>query len=412
MSTENLVQAYNHWIVPTYNRYPIAFVKGQGARLWDVEGKEYLDFGSGIAVSLLGHAHPVLTKAITRQAQTLIHISNLYLTEFQSSLAKRLVEQIGSGKCFFCNSGAEANETLFKLARQFGHDSGRYEIITTLNSFHGRTLAGIAATGQDKVKKGFEPAVEGFCHVPFNDLQAIQNAVSEKTAAILIEGIQGESGVIPATTDYLLGLRSLCNEKNLLFMMDSVQCGMFRTGRFQSYQRILEKSWQDQPFLPDAISMAKGMAGGIPMGTVWIRQPYADILGPGSHGSTFGGTPLACAAAHAVLDVIEHEKLAEHARKMGDYLKSQIIHLKSPHIREVRGLGLMIGIELQPNIPSLKAEGKTPASLFVSRLHEHGLLTIPAGNQTIRLLPPLIIQQKDCDEAIEKLGKALIALAS
>ncbi len=414
ISTGALIEAFGRWIVPTYARFPLAFVRGKGSRLWDAEGKEYLDFGTGIAVNALGHAHPAIVEVLTSQAQTLIHTSNLYHTEAQVSLAKRLVELIGTGKCFFCNSGAEANEALFKLARKFGHATGRYEILTTLHSFHGRTLAGIAATGQDKVKKGFEPAVDGFRHVPFNDLQAMQKAISEKTVAILIEGIQGESGVYPASPDYLLGLRKLCNEHKLLFFMDSVQCGMFRTGRFQSYERILEgtdAAKKDQSFLPDAISMAKGIAGGVPMGAMWVRQPHADLLGPGSHGSTFGGTPLACAVALTVLDIIKRENLSENAKQLGDYLKSKILDLKSPYIRQVRGIGLMIGIELQPDIPSLKVEGKTPAVLFVARLHQYGLLTVPAGNCNIRLLPPLNIIRSECEEAIEKLRNALAGLA-
>jgi len=411
VTTTDLIESFSHSIVPTYARFPLAFVRGKGSRLWDMEGREYLDFGTGIAVCSIGHAHPALAEAIARQAQTLIHTSNFYHTEPQAALAGKLVSLLGPGKCFFANSGAEANEALYKLARKFGHDSGRHEILTTLNSFHGRTLAGIAATGQDKVKKGFEPAVEGFRHVSFNDLNAVQQAVTDQTAAILIEGVQGESGIHPASPDYLRGLRKLCDDRRLLLFVDSVQCGMFRTGRFQSYQRILEvNSASPVPsseFLPDAVSMAKGIAGGVPMGAVWIRQPYADLLGPGTHGSTFGGTPLACTAALAVFDVIEREKLADNARHLGDYLKSQITSLRSPHIREVRGLGLMIGVELQSNIPSLSVEGKTPASLLVLRLHEHGLLTIPAGNQTIRLLPPLNITRAEADEAVQKVCNAL-----
>lgn len=424
MSTATLIERFTQSVVPTYSRFPLAFTHGKGARLWDFEGREYLDFGAGIAVCSIGHAHPALNKTISKQAHTLIHTSNLYHTEPQVSLAETLIRQIGQGKCFFCNSGAEANETLYKLARKYGHDSGRYEILTTLNSFHGRTLAGIAATGQEKVKKGFEPPVEGFRHVPFNDLAAMHQAVSEKTVAILIEGIQGESGIYPATADYLHGLRALCDKYKLLLFIDSVQCGMFRTGRFQSYQRILENTihvspspsnhqpstLHPPPFLPDAISMAKGIGGGIALGTVWIRQPFADLLGPGSHGTTFGGNPFACATALTVFEVVEREYLADHARQLGEYLKTQISNLQSPHIREIRGLGLMIGVELQPHIPSLKQEGKLPSSLFVSRLHHEGLLTIPSGNHTIRFLPPLNISRSDCDEAIGKFHRTLNTL--
>jgi acetylornithine aminotransferase/acetylornithine/N-succinyldiaminopimelate aminotransferase len=411
MSTETLIDLFKQWVVPSYGRYPLAFVRGQGARVWDPEGKEYLDFGGGIAVNSLGHAHPELARAIARQAQTLIHTSNLYYTEPQGLLARRLVELVGAGKCFFCNSGGEANEALYKLARKFGHDSGRYEILTAMNSFHGRTLAGIAATGQEKVKKGFEPPVDGFRHVPFNDLAAMEQAISPKTAAILVEGVQGESGIRPASPEYLLGLRKLCNERKLLFLLDAVQDGMFRTGQFQSYQRILEGNPEAASFLPDAISMAKGLAGGFPIGAVWIRSPHADLLGPGTHASTFGGTPLACFTALTVLDIVNREKLADNARAMGDRLKAAVLKLKSPHVREVRGLGLMIGIELQPDISTLKQEGKTPASLLVERLHQEGLLTIPAGNTTIRLLPPLNITRAEADEAVSRLQNGLQKLS-
>ena len=278
-ATQSLIDRFKTSVVPTYARFPIAFSHGKGTRIWDLEGREYLDFGSGIAVTSLGHAHPAMAKAIEEQAKKLVHTSNLYHTESQVALAETFISHIGAGKCFFCNSGAEANEALFKLARKFGGasnydkanitpkplakadpDTNRFEILTTLNSFHGRTLAGIAATGQEKVKKGFEPAVTGFRHVPFNDLKAMQDAVSDQTAAILIEGIQGESGIQPASPEYLLGLRELCNKRNLLLLMDSIQCGMFRTGAFQSYQRILEGVKNIPPFLPDAISMAKGQS--------------------------------------------------------------------------------------------------------------------------------------------------------
>ena len=230
----------------------------------------------------LGHAHPAITEALVEQSRKLIHVSNFYYHEPQGRLAQALVSLIGPGKCFFCNSGAEANEGLFKLARKFGHDEGRFEILTALNSFHGRTLAGIAATGQDKVKKGFEPMVPGFRQVPYNDLDAMRAAISPATAAILIEGIQGEGGVTPATPDYLLGLRRLCDEKKLLLLMDGVQCGHFRTGRFQSFQRILEGVPGGETFLPDGISMAKSLGGGFPIGAFWVRAPYADLLGAGT----------------------------------------------------------------------------------------------------------------------------------
>src|SRR4051812_45683308 len=276
-------------VVPSYGRFDIALSHGSGSYLFDVTGRRYLDFGGGIAVTALGHAHPAITEALVEQSRKLVHVSNLYYHEPQGRLAEAIVNLLAPGKVFFCNSGAEANEGLFKLARKFGHDSGRFEIITAIDSFHGRTLAGIAATGQEKVKKGFDPAVAGFKHVPFNDLDAMRRAVSDQTIAILVEPIQGESGITVGKVEYLLGLRNLCDERDLLLFFDEVQAGHFRTGRFQSWQTIVG----DSDFLPDAVSMAKALGGGFPMGAFWVREEFADVLSAGSHASTFGGTPLA-----------------------------------------------------------------------------------------------------------------------
>src|SRR5471032_1477019 len=272
-------------VVPSYGRFDLVFSHGAGSYLFDVAGKRYLDLGSGIAVCCLGHAHPAITEALVEQSKKLIHVSNLYFTEPQGRLAAEIVKRIGGGKVFFSNSGAEANEGLYKVARKFGHDEGRFEILTATNSFHGRTLAAIAATGQEKVRKGFEPLMPGFRQVPYNDLAAMRAAISPATAAILIEGIQGEGGVTPATPEYLLGLRQLCDEKKLLLFMDSVQCGHFRTGRFQSYQRILENVPGGEKFIPDGISMAKSLGGGFPIGAFWVRKLHADLLSAGSHGT-------------------------------------------------------------------------------------------------------------------------------
>src|SRR5437763_1548063 len=260
-------------VVPSYGRFDIALSHGSGSYVFDVTGKRYLDFGGGIAVTSLGHAHPAITEALIEQSRKLVHISNLYYHEPQGRLAEVIVNLIAPGKMFFCNSGAEANEGLFKLARKFGHDEGRYEILTAFNSFHGRTLAGIAATGQDKVKKGFQPMMPGFRHVPYNDLEAVRSSISPATIGILIEGVQGEGGITSATPEYLLGLRQLCDERKLLLLMDEVQCGHFRTGRFQSFQRTLEGHQPSSfvghvsslPFLPDAVSMAKSLGGGFPI---------------------------------------------------------------------------------------------------------------------------------------------------
>src|ERR1017187_5047263 len=318
---ESIRELFMKNVVPSYGRFELVLSHGLGSYVFDVAGKRYLDLGSGIAVCCLGHAHPAISEALVEQSRKLIHVSNLYFTEPQGRLAAEIVKRIGAGKVFFSNSGAEANEGLFKLARKFGHDEGRFEILTATNSFHGRTMAGIAATGQDKVKKGFEPMMPGFRHISFNDLDAARNAISPATVAILIEGVQGEGGVTPATPEYLLGLRQLCDEKKLLLLMDEVQCGYFRTGKFQSFQRILENSEfgiRNSEFLPDGISMAKSLGGGFPMGAFWVRVPYADLLGPGTHATTFGGTPLACAVALKILEVIETEKLDQNARKLGE----------------------------------------------------------------------------------------------
>jgi len=388
---------------------------GSGSYLYDIAGRRYLDLGGGIAVSSLGHGHPAITEALVEQSRKLIHCSNFYYHEPQGRLAQALVSLIGPGKCFFCNSGVEANEGLFKLARKFGHDEGRFEVLTTTNSFHGRTLAAIAATGQEKVKKGFEPSVPGFRQVPYNDLAAMRAALSPATAAIMVEGIQGEGGVTPATPEYLLGLRRLCDEKKLLLLMDSVQCGHFRSGRFQSFQRILEGVPGGESFLPDGISMAKSLGGGFPIGAFWVRSPYADLLGAGTHGTTYGGSPLACAVALKILEVIEREKLVDNVRQTGAFLKSGLGQLAQKYpgvIRTVRGLGLMLGIELTPNIPKLSSDsGKTQAVQLANLLHAAGMLAIPAGTQIMRFLPPLNLRQSEAEEGLKILESVVVSLS-
>jgi acetylornithine/N-succinyldiaminopimelate aminotransferase len=418
------VQAMFHQnVVPTYGRFDLVLSHGSGSYVYDITGKRYLDFGGGIAVSALGHAHPAITEVLVEQSRKLIHVSNFYYHEPQGRLAQTLVNLVGPGKCFFCNSGGEANEGLFKLTRKFGHEEGRFEILTAYNSFHGRTLAGISATGQEKVKKGFEPMVAGFRQVPYNDLEAVRRALSPATAAILIEGIQGEGGVTPATPDYLLGLRRLCDEKKLLLLMDGVQDGCFRTGRFQSFQRILESgpgvngTGSSAPaFLPDGISMAKSLGGGFPIGAFWIRGPYADLLGPGTHGSTYGGSPLACAVASKVLEVIQREGLAENTRRVGDSLKTGLEELARNHpgvVQNARGLGLMLGIELAPQIPNLPGDsGKTQAVRMANLLHAAGLLTIPAGPNILRLLPALNLRSNEAEEGLHIIAAVASKLSS
>lgn len=418
---ETVKALFHQHVVPSYGRFDLAFSRGRGSTLWDVTGKRYLDLGSGIAVCALGHAHPEITRALVEQSQRLVHVSNLYYHEPQGRLAQQIVQHLGPGKVFFSNSGAEANEGLFKLARKFGHDEGRFEILTALNSFHGRTLAGIAATGQDKVKKGFEPLVAGFRHVPFNDLQAMRDALSPATVAILIEGVQGEGGITPATPDYLLGLRALCDEKKLLLFLDGVQCGHFRTGRFQSFQRILEGVPGGDRFTPDGVSMAKSLGGGFPIGAFWVREQahgvtLSDLLGPGLHATTFGGTPLACAVALTVFEVIERDRLADHARQLGEWLQQELRRLAQAYpqvLKTVRGLGLMIGLEVAPReqIPAFAAQDQ-PASLqLVHRLHAAGLLTVPSGAQVVRLLPALNLRPEEAQEGLGILNQVLKELA-
>lgn len=400
---ETVRDLFSKNVIPSYGRFDIVLSHGLGSYVFDVSGKRYLDLGAGIAVCCLGHAHPAMIEALIEQARKLMHVSNLYFTEPQGRLAAAIVRRIGPGKCFFANSGAEANEGLYKLARKFGHAEGRFEVLTAANSFHGRTLAGIAATGQDKVKKGFEPMVSGFRHLPFNDLAAARDAISPATAAILIEGVQGEGGVTPATPEYLLGLRALCDEKKLLLLMDEVQCGYFRTGRFMSFQRILENVPGGDQFLPDAVSMAKSLGGGFPIGAFWVRGPYADLLGPGTHASTFGGTPLACAVALKIFEVVEREKLDEQARKLGLWIQTELDRLAKTYptvVKGSRGLGFMLGLELAESIPGFAASEKSPAVQFVNRLHAAGVLTIPAGTHIIRLLPPLNLRPQEAAEGI------------
>jgi len=410
---------FQKYVVPSYGRFELVLARGQGSQLWDVNGKRYLDLGGGIAVCSLGHANPEITEALVEQSRRMVHVSNLYYHEPQGRLAQQIVRHLAPGKVFFSNSGAEANEGLYKLARKFGHDEGRYEVITALNSFHGRTLAGIAATGQEKVKKGFEPAVAGFKHVPYNDLPAMQAALSPATAAILIEGVQGEGGITPASVEYLLGLRQLCDERRILLLMDGVQCGHFRTGRFQSFQRLLEGIPGADKFLPDGVSMAKSLGGGFPMGAFWVREEHhgvklCDLLGPGTHATTYGGTPLGCAVANRIFEVIERDRLADNARETGAWMKAELEQLAAQYpqvIRSVRGLGYMLGIELAENIPAFANTGKVASLNFVNRLHEAGVLTVPSGAQVVRFLPALNLTRAEAAEGVALIAGVVRAVA-
>jgi acetylornithine/N-succinyldiaminopimelate aminotransferase len=410
-------QLFADYVVPCYGRYDLVLTRGEGVRVWDDGGNSYLDFGAGIAVSTLGHAHPKMINALSQQASTLIHTSNLYYTEPQGRLAQRLVELVGSpGKVFFSNSGAEANEALLKIARKYGNEcrstkeeaGTRVEVLTFERSFHGRTMGGISATGQEKVKTGFAPLLTGFRHLPFNDLEAVERAISDQTVGILLEAFQGEGGIYPATAEFLVGLRRLCDERQILLMLDEIQCGLGRVGNWCGWKAIAPE------VVPDAVSWAKGIGGGFPLGATWFRAKpirksggtetrLCDLFQPGSHGTTYGGTPLACAVSLAVLQTIEDEQLVERAAKLGRFAGEQI--RKIGGVREVRGQGLMIGIDLEADLPT--AQDKTIAQTVVIALIRNGLLTAPAGPTVVRWLPPLIVEEGDIIEAVKILERTL-----
>jgi len=399
--SQKIMERFKQFVAPTYGRFPITLDRGEGAYVWDTDGKRYLDLGGGIAVNCLGHANAEIAQALAEQSGKLMHCTNFYHFEGQAQLAEGLAERLGQGRVFFGNSGAEASEVMLKLARRLGQAEGRFEIITAENSFHGRTMAGISASGQKKLKDGFAPLLEGFAHVPYNDIDAVHSAITPATVAVMIEGIQGEGGIRPASAEYLLGLRALCDERNLLLLWDGVQCGHFRTGSFQSFQAILGD--QNGDFLPDAVGMAKALGGGFPMGAVWISEKHADVLGPGTHGSTFGGNPLACAVANKILEVIDRDGLAANARALGQFFLDELARLREKYptaIREVRGLGLMIGIEMGDGFGSFD-NSKSAAVQWVFALHEAGLLTIPAGSSVIRFLPPLNLTQEEAQAGLD-----------
>jgi acetylornithine/N-succinyldiaminopimelate aminotransferase len=418
-------QLFDEFVVPNYGRYDVVFVRGLGSRVWDEDGKEYLDFGAGIAVSTLGHVHPRLVEALERQARELIHTSNLYYTRPQAELARKLVEVVGSpGKVFFSNSGAEANEAAIKLTRKFGNEctggasesKPRFEILTFHRSFHGRTMAGISATGQEKVKEGFAPLLPGFNHLPFNDLNAVEKAITDRTVAVLVEPLQGEGGIYPATAEFLLGLRRICDRHGMLLMLDEIQCGLGRLGSWCGWKEIV-----GEDFVPDTVSWAKGIGGGFPLGATWIRKKtvqrlaagpvdLCDLLQPGSHGTTFGGTPLACAASLAVLETIEKDGLLANAQLQGEYAKRKLEAV--PEIKEVRGIGLMLGFELGDEFVRLVAGEKGASQRVVIALMRNGLLAVPAGPSVIRWLPPLNVSRAEIDEAVLILSRTLAAMAS
>jgi acetylornithine/N-succinyldiaminopimelate aminotransferase len=417
MTETNTRQLFADFVVPNYARYDVVFVRGEGSRIWDETGKHYLDFGAGIAVSCIGHAHPNLLRALQQQASQLIHTSNLYYSRPQGELAEKLVGIVGQpGKVFFSNSGAEANEAAIKLARKFGNECRGVkepEMLTFTNSFHGRTMAGISATGQEKMKTGFAPLLAGFRHLPFNDLKAVESSVGQNTVAVLVEPVQGEGGINPATREFLLGLRELCDRYEMLLIFDEIQCGLGRLGNWCGWKEIAGSS-----LVPDCVSWAKAIGGGFPFAATWIRKKgiqnldgssinLCDLFQPGSHGTTFGGTPLACATSMAVLETIDKEGLISNARELGGYAIARL--QKTPGVKAVRGLGLMLGIELDQKFQAL--DPKMPSRAIVTALMRNGLLSVPAGPMVIRWLPPLNVSKADVDEALSILGRTLGELA-
>ena len=386
---DQIKKDYATYLIPNYAPN-LVFTRGEGVRLWDADGTSYLDFLAGIAVLCLGHAHPAWVAAVREQAGLLTHVSNLHFHPWQAKLAKALVEKFRpDSKAFFCNSGAEANEALIKLARKWGHDRGRYEVISCCNSFHGRTLATLTATGQDKVQKGFEPLPAGFAYAEFNNVESFRKKIGPHTAAVLVEAVQAEGGVIPATREFLHGLRALCDEHGLLMLMDDVQCGIGRTGHWFGFQAY--------DVMPDAFSLAKGLGGGFPIGAMLARTPVCDVLQPGTHGTTYGGNPLACAAALAVLDAIEHDGLLAQVQRCGALFGAGLKQLAARYewIVEARGLGLIWGLALD-----------RPAKPLELLLIEEGLLTVATAVSVIRFVPPLVVTEADVREALDKLARA------
>ena len=395
-------------VMTTYGRFPIALERGKGCRVWDTEGREYLDFVAGIATCTLGHAHPALIETVTQQIQKLHHVSNLYYIPEQGELAKWIIEHSCAERVFFCNSGAEANEAAIKLARKYAHtvlDLEKPVILTAKASFHGRTLATITATGQPKYQKNFEPLMPGFHYVPYNDIRATENAIgdldegNQRVAAIMLEPLQGEGGVRPGELEYFLRLRKICNDTGILLIMDEVQVGMGRTGKYWGYENL--------GIEPDIFTSAKGLAGGIPIGAMMCKKS-CDLFQPGDHASTFGGNPFACAAALTVGQILEQENILQNVQQRGEQLRTRLraIAHQYPHLfTEVRGWGLINGMELNADIELTSVD-------VVKAAMAEGLLLVSAGLKVIRFVPPLIVSAEEVDQAAQALEKAIATLAS
>ncbi len=388
--TETIIEDFQKFLMPNYTRNPVVIVRGEGSRVWDAEGKEYLDLFPGWGVSGIGYCHPKVVKAIQEQAKKIIHMPNNYYNELQGKLAKKISEKSFPGKCFFCNSGAEANEAALKLARKYGSTKNKFEFITMEKSFHGRTYGAMTATGQPKYHKDFKPLLPGFKYVPFGDFDSLKSAVTNSVCAVIVEPIQGEGGVNVASKEYFQKMRKLCSDNDVLLILDEVQTGIGRTGEYFGYQAY--------GIVPDVMTLAKVLGGGFPIGAIIARQEIADTLVAGTHASTFGGSPLACAAALAVFEAIDEENLLQNSRSMGAYFVERLEQLKNKFnfIKEVRGLGLMLGMELD-----------IAGSKIVAKCIENGLIINCTAGNVIRFLPALNVTKEEIDEGIEILEKVL-----
>ena len=385
MTYQELKDEEQLYLMHTYGRFPAALDHGKGATLWDIDGKKYIDLTSGIGVSSLGHDNEALVSALNEQAHKLLHASNLYLTEPMVQVAKELVTSCGMGKIFFSNSGAEANEGMIKLARKYSYDKygeGRNKIITLKQSFHGRTVTTLKATGQEKFHQYFYPFTEVFDYAAANDIEELKDKADDSVCAVMIELIQGEGGVLPLDKEYVQQAAEFCRAKDILFLIDEVQTGIGRTGSLFCYEQYGVK--------PDVVSMAKGLGGGVPVGAVMASEICADVLGAGTHGTTFGGNPFCCAAARTVLSVVNKPEFLKEVQRKGEYLKNAILAIGSDKIKTVRGMGLMLGIVVD----------KESRAEMVNRLLEKGVLALTAGEETIRLLPPLVISYEEMDSAV------------
>jgi len=398
MKSEELIDLARRLLANTYRQAPLVLVRGEGVKVWDIEGREYIDFVAGIAVNNLGHCHPRLIEALQEQASRLIHVSNLYYIEPQIELARLLIEHSFADRVFFCNSGTEAIEGAIKLARRYSHQRfgpDRYEIICMEQSFHGRTMGALSATGQTKYQQGYHPLLPGFIFVPYNDLEAVERAITGKTCAIMVEPIQGEGGINLPDPSYLRGLREICQEHELLLIFDEIQTGMGRTGRLFAYEHY--------ETTPDIMTLAKALAGGIPMGALLATETVMEAFTPGSHASTFGGNPLAASAALATLKTILEDGLLEHCQKIGTYFQQGLRRLaqKTPLIKEVRGKGLMLGLELT-----------VPGAEVVDLCRQKGFLINCTMETVLRFVPPLIIEEREVEQLLEVLEEILLGLSA